>query len=95
MFARSVFRSVAGLLVAGSLVGCVDDSATPVDPQQPGVTADFTDVTHTMEPTEDMKSAAEQQCLDDSSLDEGYVKAVDPQSGAVLTEFSISCDEVR
>jgi hypothetical protein len=82
-------------LAVGGLAGCVDDSATPVDPQQPGVTADFTDVTHTMEPTDDMKSAAEQQCLDDASLAEGYVKAVDPQSGAILAEFSISCDEVR
>lgn len=95
MFTSSAFRLMAGFLVVGSLAGCVDDSATPVDPQQPGVTADFTDVTHTMEPTEDMKTAAEQQCLDDASLAEGYVKAVDPQSGAVMAEFSISCDEVR
>lgn len=95
MFTRSAFRFAAGALAVVSLAGCVDDSATPVDPQQPGVTADFTDVTHTMEPTEDMKAAAEQQCLDDDSLAEGYVKAVDPQSGAIMAEFSISCDEVR
>ncbi|MEM7324557.1 MAG: hypothetical protein AAF531_15820, partial [Actinomycetota bacterium] len=78
-----------------TLAGCVDDSATPIDPQEPGVTFDFTDVTHTMEPTPDMRAAAEQQCRDDAALDEGYVKAVDPSSGAVMAEITINCDEVR
>ncbi len=95
MRARSLTFLILGLVSVLLLAGCIDDSATPIDPQQPGVTVDFTDVTHTMEPTDDMRNAAEKQCLDDAELDEGYVKAVDPTSGNVLAEFSISCSEVR
>lgn len=88
--------SLAGLAASALLLSaCVDDSATPIDPSQPGVVDPFTDVTHTMEPTFEMQEAAKQQCLDDADLDEGYVRAVDPDSGNVLAEFAISCDEVR
>ena len=55
----------------------------------------MTDVTHTMEPTVEMREAAEQQCLDDDDLAEGYVRAVDSDSGAILAEYSIDCTEVR
>lgn len=88
---------VTGLLLfsGAALAGCVDDSATPIDPARPPVTADLTDVTHTMEPTSQMEEAAEQQCLDDPGLAEGYVKAVDPSSQETLAEITVDCSEVR
>jgi len=82
-------------MITAALAGCVDDSATPIDPQQPGLDLDMTDVTHTMEPTAEMKAAAEQQCLDDANLAEGYVKAVDPDSGTIFAEYAVDCAEVR
>ena len=88
-------RCFAFLMITAALAGCVDDSATPIDPQQPGLDLDMTDVTHTMEPTVEMREAAEQQCLDDDDLAEGYVRAVDSDSGAILAEYSIDCTEVR
>ncbi len=53
------------------------------------------DVTHFLEPTEQMRDAAEQQCLDDPDLAEGYVRAVSPDTDEVMAELSVDCAEVR
>jgi hypothetical protein len=53
------------------------------------------DVTHFLEPTEQMRDAAEQQCLDDPDLAEGYVRAVSPDTDEVMAELSVDCPEVR
>ncbi len=92
---RNLTLCLPTVFTAVLLTACVDDSATPIDPSNPRSTDPFTDVTHTMEPTSEMEEAAKQQCLDDADLDEGYVKAVDPDTGNVRAEFSIPCDEVR
>ena len=87
----------AALAVAVALLGaaCTGEEAIPIDPANPPVPApDLTDVTHRLEPTEQMRQAAEQQCRDDPDLVEGYVRAVDPATGDVLSELSIDCADV-
>ncbi len=48
-----------------------------------------------LEPTDQMRQAAEQQCLDNPDQEVGYVKAVAPESGEMLAELEIDCGEVR
>lgn len=74
--------------------GCIADDATPIDPENPPVVADLSDVTHPLQPTDEMREAAEAQCLDDPSLTEGYVRAVDPQTETILAEITVDCAEV-
>jgi hypothetical protein len=96
--------------VALALVGCADEEATPIDPANPpefnldGGAADLEaeleteldGVTHFFEPSEQMKNAAAQQCLDDPDLVEGYIKAVDPTDpDIVVSEYSVDCTTVR
>ncbi len=89
-------RLAVPLAVCAALAcGCSGEEAIPIDPANPPVSVDLTDVTHGLEPTEQMRDAAEQQCLDDPDLIEGYVRAVDPDTGAMLAELSVGCDEVR
>lgn len=85
-----LFAPTLALAVAVGISACsgADEAETPAD-------AEFPDVTHVLEPTDEMQTVAEQQCLDDPSLDEGYVRAVAPDSGDVLAEVTVACDEVR
>ena len=76
-------------------VGCSGEEAVPIDPANPPTTLDLTDVTHRLEPTEQMQDLAEQQCLDDPDLDEGFVEAVDPDTDQVMSQVTVDCDEVR
>lgn len=76
------------------MAGCSADDAESIDPETPPA-ADMSDVTHTLEPTDQMRDAAIQQCLDDPELDVGYVRAVAPESGAVLSELEVDCAEAR
>lgn len=90
---------LVGLAICG-LVACTAEDATPIDPANPPTTplpdpADIPDVSHPLEPTEQMQEFARQQCLDDPELAEGYVSAVDPATSEILVEFSIDCDTVR
>ncbi|MEL6984129.1 MAG: hypothetical protein AAFO29_17015 [Actinomycetota bacterium] len=90
--------TVAAVAVAAGLLAaaCSGEEAIPIDPANPPTTApDLTDVTHQIEPTEQMREVAEQQCRDDASLAEGYVRAVDPDTEAILSEVTVDCDEVR
>jgi len=85
---------VAGLAIVG--VACSGEEAIPIDPANPPTTAvDLTDVTHQIEPTAQMQDAAEQQCLDDPTLAEGYVRAVEPETEEILAELTVDCAEVR
>lgn len=94
---RSTSGLVAAVIAVGLLAGaCSGEEATPIDPANPPTTAvDLTDITHQIEPTEQMEELAEQQCLDDATLTEGYVRAVDPDTEAILSEVTVDCDEVR
>ena len=85
-----------GLALALGAIGCSGEEAIPIDPANPPVpSVDLTDVTHRIEPTEEMRQAAAQQCLDDPALAEGYVRAVDPDTEDVVAELSVDCEEVR
>ncbi len=91
---RALVALVAALTVLG--VACSGEEAIPIDPANPPTTAvDLTDVTHQIEPTEQMRDAAEQQCLDDATLAEGYVRAVEPDTEEILAEVTVDCVEVR
>lgn len=74
------------------LAACSGESEGPADPAGAGR---LPDVTHFLEPTDQMREAAEQQCLDDEELDEGYVKAVSPDTDEILAELSVDCLEFR
>ena len=86
---------------SGALVlGCSGEVATPIDldnpPQLTDDTVDpMTDVTHPISPTPEMESLARQQCLDDPALEEGYVRAVDPETDQIMSEITVDCAEVR
>lgn len=87
------------VLVVAIGVGCTAEDATPIDPANPPTTGgdplDLTDVTHLLEPTEQMRELAEQQCLDDPELVEGFVQAVDPETDEPVSEIRIDCTDVR
>lgn len=106
---RSIAVAIGVSVVA--LSACGDDEATPIDPSNPP-SADFFDpspqdpanldpadldqVVHFFEPTDQMKDAATQQCLDDPELVEGYVKAVNPDDpDVIVSEFAIDCEQAR
>ncbi|MGI9615387.1 MAG: hypothetical protein ACR2QO_20920 [Acidimicrobiales bacterium] len=75
--------------VAGA---CTGEDATPISPGDPaGVTTP-----HQLEVTDEMRELAEQQCLDDPTLDVGEIKAVDPANEEqVLATVTVECDTVR
>ncbi|MDH5521469.1 MAG: hypothetical protein OEZ14_13150 [Acidimicrobiia bacterium] len=82
---------------AGLLVGCSGEEAVPIDPANPPVVdvEPPPDVTHLIEPTPEMEDLARRQCVDDPSLDQGYVEAVDPNTDRVLSRITVDCAEVR
>ena len=89
-------------VVVASLTGCAAETAVPIDPDSPLPVEELDpaaiptpDVTHSLTPTPEMEQLARQQCLEDSSLDQGYVQAVDPESNDVLAEFTVDCAQVR
>ena len=96
---RSALVAVAlpvALRAIGALASaCSGEEAVPIDPANPPTTLDLTDVTHQLEPTDQMRDLAEQQCLDDPELDEGFVQAVDPTTDQVMSEVTVDCADVR
>lgn len=71
--------------------GCSED-ATPID--KATTTSQVTP--HLMEPSDQMKELARQQCLDDPGLAVGEVNAVDPQRpDQKLATVQVDCAEVR
>ena len=84
---------MAAIIVFGLVaVACSPGSAEPGDQLPAGLPPD---VTHVLEPTDQMRQAAEQQCLEDPGLAEGYVRAVTPDTDEVLAEITVQCSEVR
>lgn len=70
----------------------------PIDPANPPTTTtqrDLSEVTHSVEPTAQMERLARQQCLDDTDAEQGYIEAIDPETGAVVSSITIDCDDVR
>jgi len=73
---------------------CTGEDATPITP----TSSDPSGVTtpHQLEPTDEMRELAEQQCLDDPELEVGEIRAVDPANDEqVLATVTVSCDTVR
>jgi hypothetical protein len=94
-----VRRLVAPVLVAMLLVvvgtACTGEEAVPIDPANPPTTLpDLTGITHLIEPTDQMRDAAEAQCFTDDRA-EGYIEAVDASTGQVLSSITVDCAEVR
>ncbi len=93
---KLIFWISSLLLMVAVLSGCGEEDATPIDPANPPTTElDLTGVTHLFEPSPEMIEAAEAQCRDNPDLDEGYVKAVDPATEAVVSEYSVDCSTLN
>ncbi len=84
----------ANLVVAAAIFSLAACGSDGTDPAQ-GDPGDLTNVTHMLEPTDQMREAAEQQCLDDPDLAEGYVRAVSPDTDEILAEISVDCADIR
>ena len=80
------------VLIAVMAAACTGEDATPVVPGAPtGATTP-----HQLEPTDQMRELAEQQCLDDPDLEVGEINAVDPNdTDQVLATVAIDCATVR
>ncbi|MDH3679442.1 MAG: hypothetical protein OEV40_05760 [Acidimicrobiia bacterium] len=82
---------VLGVL-ATVLAACAGEDATPI---VPGATTAPT-TPHLLEPTDQMRELAEQQCRDDPELDRGEVNAVDPANDEqILATVIVDCDDVE
>ncbi|MEM7339237.1 MAG: hypothetical protein AAF467_11345 [Actinomycetota bacterium] len=87
------FRWLALAPVAWLLASCTSDGAVPIDEFQTTTTSDFV---HLVDPTDQMRELAEQQCLDDPSLAEGTIEAVDPEdTDVVISSVTVDCTTVR
>jgi len=81
----SVFLLVLSVVAASGCRGGKPDFAdeAPITP-------------HQLEPNEQMRELAEQQCRDNPSLENGEINAVDPENPEqVLAQVVVECDEVR
>lgn len=75
-----------------SVVGCTSDQATPIA----DVTTTAQVTPHLLQPTEQMKELARQQCRDDPTKAQGVVNAVDPGNpNQVLASVALDCADVR
>lgn len=77
--------------IAILIAGCTGEEAVPIE--------DFTETSittpHLIEPSEQMRELAEQQCRDDPGLAEGVVNAVDPANpDQLLASVVVDCDDV-
>lgn len=96
-----LYAPVCVVLVIGSMMAtaCSEEKAIPIDPANPPTSdaseIDMTDVTHSLDPTPEMEQLARQQCLDDPEAGEGYIQAVNQETGEVMAEASVDCADVR
>ena len=91
---RSSVVFVFGMVLASA---CSGEDATPIVPRAPATT-EVTDGTtpHLLEPTDQMRELAEQQCRDDPTLSQGEVNAVDTANEEqILASVVVDCSEVR
>ena len=93
-----VLRSAAVAAVV-ALVGCTGEEATPLDELPRSTTespAAGVTTPHQLEPTDQMRELARQQCLDDPDLVQGEVNAVDPANPEqILATATVDCSTVR
>lgn len=81
------------LLLAFVVAACTGEDATPIVPGAP--TTDGT-TPHLIEPTDQMRELAEQQCRDDPDLEQGVVNAVDPaDEEQILASVVVECADVE
>ena len=84
-------RSVVAMALLVS--ACTGEDATPI---VPGATTTGPTTPHQLEPTDQMRELAEQQCLDDPALEQGVVNAIDPANEEqVLASVVVECSDVR
>ena len=89
------WRSLGSLVVTVALVvaACGGEDAIPIG-QLPATTTGAG--SGHLEPSEQMRELAEQQCLDDPDLEQGEVNAVDSANpDEVLASVVVDCDDVR
>lgn len=91
-------------VVVGSILllgACTGEDATPLDELDeidgvPGGEVEAPNVTHALEPNDEMRDLAEQQCLDDPDLEVGEISAVDPDDpDQVLLTVTVDCADLR
>lgn len=100
--ANALAASLALALVSGA---CTGEDAEPVDFSSTSTSvASDTPSDFDVSNVEDGPNAeqnqitlgfAEQQCLDDPELEQGYVQIVDPSTNEKVSEVTVECDEVR
>lgn len=83
---------VCGLVASVMLAGCAPEEAVEIDPANPPI--DLTGITHSFPPSDEMKAAAAQQCLDDPTLETGFIRAVDPNTGDEVSSYSVPCADI-
>lgn len=79
-----------------AVASCTGEDATPIDQldELPGTQVPA--VTHALEPNDEMRELAEQQCFDDPELEVGEINAVDPDNpGQVLLTVTVDCADLR
>ncbi len=82
---------------------CTGETAVPVDLNSTSVPAvassTIPDVLDPANPNESQNRVAvgyaEQQCLDDPELIEGYVRIVVPDTEEIVGEITVDCEQVR
>lgn len=78
------------ILVLGA---CTGEEAVPIDQI---TTTTPPSGAHLLEPSDQMRELAEQQCVDDPDLAVGEISAVDPLNpDEILAVVTVDCDEVR
>lgn len=85
----------SGLLVVVAFalvsVSCSDEGADPAEEPTPPTSG-----AHVIEADAEMQQLAEQQCLDDPELEQGEVRAVDPDDPEqILAQVVVDCADVR
>lgn len=89
--------AVLALAVSAALTAC-SESVVPIDQYTPPTPDQVSEegTPHLLEPTEQMRDLARQQCREDPDLIQGEVNAVDPSDPErVLASVTIDCDTVR
>jgi hypothetical protein len=103
----SAVRLAVVLCVVVGLAACSSEEATPVelstststtaaaDPGTGSTDGTLPPTPHAVGENPQARAYAEQQCLDDPSLEQGTIRIVDPTTQTVVGEVVVACDEVR
>ncbi len=90
-------------IVVGFGAACTGETAVPIDLNSTTVpiveSSTIPDGLDPANPNEDQNRVAvgyaEQQCLDDPELEEGYVRIVVPDTEEIVGEITVDCEQVR